>query len=254
MKAYGNCSKNYINCRKHPERTTSAAARANEDFRTYRATVKKDHAEAVAKLAEAEANPDTKKAALTRLRKEVENQEAEVFATLPKATFERTIKAKSEEMAEYEKAQKMRFRALRNSMSNAHGRRGEILDEIQSNVDHEITLQKAPKLEGFRLAVTKLLVAEGTAYDPEKRMWGTSLGTAIYEANHHFTEDCAPAVVSNYNERFDWNTYDSFTSDDNVGVSADISCACGKYHKTKFVLEQDNFGSMFSRIMNMDSE
>jgi len=248
MKAYGNCSKNYIDCRKHPARTTSAAERVNEDFKAYQGKIKEDLAAAQTELKAAELDPTTKKAKLNRLSDVVEKLELDNHALGSQARFNRHVKGEEAKIGNLSGRERL---TARHALDDYRNIREQTLSDIKRNVDTEIELQNLKPLEGFKLAVAKLLIQDGTAVNDGEPDWGSTLGRTNYGATEHLRNDCEPVAISDYEDTFTWSTYDSFNSSDSIGTRARISCKCGEVHKQNFVIESNEVGSMFSRLMNM---
>lgn len=252
---YGACSKNYINCRKHPQRFGDAKDRANADFRDYRKTVIADLKTAQEALAEAEAKEGTRIGTLKRLQSDVRDKENLKLAVAGGSSFTAWQKEMGEKIAQA-KVEKKGVAGLSSQLRNITDDREAILAGIKKNVEKEIGFNKiadAPPLNPFKAAVAKLLVTDGDAYDTGTSSWGDSRGTGDYRAKHHFEDsNCEPAAVENYEEDYEWSQYDTFRDDTHHGVAADVSCKCGEVYKAKFIVEADNLGSLFSRLMNFN--
>lgn len=252
---YGACSKNYINCRKHPQRFGDAQDRTSADFRNYRKTVIADLKIAEQALAEAEAKEGTRPGTLKRLQADVRHNEERKLAVAGGFSFAAWQEEMREKIAQA-KAEKKSTAGLASQLRNATDDREAILAGIKKNVDKEMGYAKissAPPLNPFKAAVAKLLVTDGYPYDASTSTWGDSRGSGNYQAKQHFEDsDCEPAAVENYEEDYQWDEYDTFRNDSHHGVAADISCKCGEVYKAKFIVEADNLGSLFSRLMNFN--
>lgn len=247
MKAYGNCSKNYIDCRKHPTRTGTATERVNEDYAAYRVTVAGKLAEAETALKTAVSEPKITKAKMTRLQNVVDEQKAEQVSVFPPVKFDKYVK---DEEARIEKLPGKALSETR-ALNKVKALRVQNMDNIKENVEKEMKLQTAEPLEGFKLAVAKLLIQDGSAHDDESGGWGSSLGRSNYGAEKHMKDDCEPAAISDYEDNYTWNDYDTFSSRDSIGTRARISCKCGQVYKQNFIIDNSDVGSMFARLMNM---
>jgi predicted transcriptional regulator len=254
-KSYGNCSKNYINCRKHPARTGTATKRVNDDFRAHRAAVAKNLAELKTKVADSAGETGLSKTARAKLVKELAAAEVSTLAAVTESTYSTWHENTKQEVLAAA-TNKTPNRDLEKTLRLVSEERDTIISEIKQNVDKEMTLQKAAEtpLEGFKLAVTNVLVRDGQAYQQDDSYWGDTRGRVDYEATSHLNDGegggCKPAMIRNYAENFSWSVYDSFSSEQEHGIAADISCSCGTVFNKRFIIENEGFGSILERIMN----
>jgi hypothetical protein len=251
MQNYGNCSKNYINCRKHPQREGTLAARVNTDFRDYRKKVAALSKEAHERYEEVQQDETSRKSTVDRLRRAAKSAELNTLAVASDSAYKRWVDSKESEVEDLSKRRKS-FKTPLAELNHVTQQRQAILDDIRANVEKEIILNRAQPLEGFRKDVAKLLIRDGEAFTDD-HSFGDSRGSRDYEANQHF-DDCEPALVRNYEEDYTWNVYDSFTEDQQHGISARISCKCGEVYNTHFVMENYGFNSMLERLMNVNDD
>lgn len=254
-KNYGSCSKNYINCRKHPQRSGSVEARVSADFRDYRKTVLADLKTAKEALAAVEGKENVRPGTLKRLQSDVRHQEDLKLAVAGGFSFTAWQEEMREKIAQA-KTEKKSTVGLASQLRNITDDREAIFAGIKENVDKEIGFNKiaeAPPLNPFKSAVAKLLVTDGNAFDKSPDSWGDSRGAGNYQAKYHFEDNnCEPAAVENYEEDYEWSEYDTYNNEQHHGVAADVSCRCGEVYKQRFIVEADNLGSLFSRLMNFN--
>lgn len=251
MQNYGNCSKNYINCRKHPQREGTLASRVNADFRDYRKKVTELSQEAKERYQEAQQDETSRKTTVDRLRRAAKSAELNTLAVASESAYQRWVASKESEVEDLSKRRKS-FKTPLAELNHVAQQRQGILDGVRANVEKEIILNRAEPLEGFRKDVAKLLIRDGEAFT-EDRSFGDTRGSRDYEASRHF-DDCEPALVRNYEEDYSWNVYDSFNEDQQHGVSARISCKCGEVYNTRFIMENYGFNSMLERLMNVNND
>jgi len=251
MQNYGNCSKNYINCRKHPQREGTLASRVNADFRDYRKKVTELSQEAKERYQEAQQDETSRKTTVDRLRRAAKSAELNTLAVASESAYQRWVASKESEVEDLSKRRKS-FKTPLAELNHVAQQRQEILEGLRANVEKEIILNRAEPLEGFRKDVAKLLIRDGEAFT-EDRSFGDTRGSRDYEASRHF-DDCEPALVRNYEEDYSWNVYDSFNEDQQHGVSARISCKCGEVYNTRFIMENYGFNSMLERLMNVNND
>jgi hypothetical protein len=252
MTAYGNCSKNYINCRKHPVRTGSADSRVQEDVKAYLKKLENQRDDLREIFAKADAkDPSVTAGALKKADKAAQEISDQEIALQSHTFFTDWTKKQEREMTKLKASMKPTTNA-RKYVNKITQLREDLLTDMKSNVEKEIALEKAAQkpLEGFKLAVANLLVEEGDAYDTSGSTWGDSRGRSDYTARSHIQEDCKPAIIKNYEENYSWNLYDTYNSQDYVGIKADMSCACGQVHNRTFIMENASFQSMMSKLMN----
>jgi len=251
MQNYGNCSKNYINCRKHPQREGTLASRVNADFRDYRKKVTELSQEAKERYQEAQQDGTSRKTTMDRLRRAAKSAELNTLAVASESAYQRWVASKESEVEDLSKRRKS-FKTPLAELNHVAQQRQGILEGLRANVEKEIILNRAEPLEGFRKDVAKLLIRDGEAFT-EDRSFGDTRGSRDYEASRHF-DDCEPALVRNYEEDYSWNVYDSFNEDQQHGVSARISCKCGEVYNTRFIMENYGFNSMLERLMNVNND
>jgi hypothetical protein len=252
MTAYGNCSKNYINCRKHPVRTGSADSRVQEDIWAYLEKLENQRKDLKETFVKFDAkDPSVTAGALKKAQKAAQDISDQEIALQSYTFFTDWTKNQERDIAKLKATMKPTTNA-RKYVNKITQLREDLLADMKSNVEKEIALEKAAQkpLEGFKLAVANLLVEEGDAYDLNGSAWGDSRGNSDYSARRHIKEDCKPAIIKNYEENYSWQLYNTYNSDDYVGIKADMSCACGQVHNRTFIMENANFQSMLSKLMN----
>lgn len=108
-------------------------------------------------------------------------------------------------------------------------------------------------MSDYKKDVAELLVKDGEFFKPDYskdayRSWGDSRGASEYGAQSHFKE-CGVAGFNKYSENSSWSEYDTFNSNDYVGIEAEISCNCQKHFKSRVYLD-GSAGSIMSRLLN----
>lgn len=254
--AYGNCSKNYIDCRKHPNRTTSARTRYIQDWQDFQETVKNDHAAIETKIAEAEANPKSRRNTVARLEEKLKKHESEVIAVLPETAYNRWLDEQNKEIDRINAMPGQRSQSLfegkvREIKLYREAFKRDITENIR--VEMESTADEyppvpEPSIDPFKARVMSVLANDGEAFTPNDSNWGDSRGQRNYEAENHISSFCAPGKIENYNEDYTFNLYDTYSNNDYQGISADIDCQCGKFKNVTYVMK-GNMSTIFNKIM-----
>lgn len=235
------CSKNYVNCRKHPARIGNPADLYKENWKA-----KKDSVTAVLKEAKETVDNLPENATVSRknaTKSLLKNIEIENFALLPQATFDRAIQNPELTFMNGRKVTYTEKRYIKN-------KREAFVKEIKHDLEREQYYRQVQdkEMNVFQTAVAGLLVSKGDFYNKDVNSWGDTRGTSDYSAKEHF-EKCGVKGVNNYNEHSSWSTYDSFSSDEEVGIEAQLSCNCGeKYKSTVFYSAHSN--SIINELMN----
>lgn len=249
---YGKCSKNFIDCRKHPVRTTPAAKRVNEDFRNARLIAEKSRDEALAKFIEAQHDPESSKNALGRLQKQAVLTSNHVLAMQTEGRYAEWLEKQNNEIRAGV-AGKKNVSEQQRTLNHISLDRENVINSIKDNVEKEIVLNKATErpLEGFKLAITGVLVKYGSAFDSGNG-WDDTRGVHNNAAEKHLKEQCSPAIITDYQEDYQWVTRDGQWNDENTGhgICANISCKCGEVYDQRYVLENSGFTSIVELIMN----
>lgn len=249
---YGKCSKNYIDCRKHPVRTASAVTRVNEDFRATRQAAEKMRDEALTKYAEAKQNPESSKNTLGRLQKEAVNARNHVLAMQTETRYASWLDKQNDEIRAGVSAKK-NISEQQRTLNRISLDREHTIQAIRNNVEKEIVLNKAAErpLDGFKLAITGVLVKYGSAFD-NGNGWTDTRGVHNNGAEKHLKEKCSPAMITDYQESYQWVTSDDQYGGEETGhgICANISCKCGEVYDQLYVLENTGFTSIVELIMN----
>lgn len=237
-----NCSKNYINCRKHPARTSSVETRVKEDHKVALQTATAEYKEA---------------------KQKVDNLTAESTAYLKNKT-KRELR-----LADYNKIAAQSDQSLTQLKTSPRWSDGskmstqeynrivqlhqKLKSDIRLGVEREDYYAQERTMNPFQQAVTSVLIEEGDFYQATheggEEGWGDTRGTSDYFAKEHFQE-CGVKGVNSYTENATWSMYDSFSSESKVGVKAEISCNCGDKYKSRVYLEAVDPGTLISKIMN----
>lgn len=227
------CSKNYINCRKHPARTgVPVKDRIKQDFRALNATGKEEFNNSKGDLVPVDEDSDYKN---KKRVKQLRDLETVVIISKSDLLFRETsLWDDGVEITSREKADLV-------------VKRSNLFKELEMNAEKEDYYASEKSLNAFQEAMSSLLVDEGTFIDENSRSWGDDRGSHIYPSQHF--NDCGVAGINEYDEFASWHTYDSFSSEDTVGVRAELSCNCGEYFKQPVYSEPATMGNMISRLM-----
>ncbi len=235
------CSKNYVNCRKHPARIGKPAELYKENWKAKKDSVTEALKEAKQTVDNLPENATvSRKNGTKALLKAIE---MENFALLPQATFDRVMEDPELKFTSGRKVTATEKQYIKN-------KREAFSKEIKNDLEREQYYRQVQdkELNAFQTAVAGLLVSKGDFYNKDEHAWGDSRGTSDYSAKEHF-EKCGVKGVNNYDEHSSWSTYDSFSSDTEVGIEAQLSCNCGeKYKSTVFYSAHSN--SIINELMN----
>jgi len=236
----GKCSKNYINCRRHPVRTLPEAQRVQEDTKYARGNAKGERTLAEQALAKAVFE---KRSATVIKNYENKLAEAEMNyqALQSDMMFKRWADTNLPDESDAAKLKRVQKATIQRFVMN---------EAITKNVQKEMALQNAEPLDSFKSSIASLMVDEGEIFQPNSSAWGESRGNSWYAAETHLRTECHVALIQNYDEHASWGQYDTFSSTDYVGVKADLSCACGKVYQAPTYLPSSSMGSIISRLMN----
>lgn len=124
------------------------------------------------------------------------------------------------------------------------------------NQEKEVFYSNIQPMTAYQDAMSKVLVGEGEFYKPKEVMagssqfssWGDTRGTSDFQAQNHFKE-CGVAGFNNFEENASWEIYDTFNSEDKVGIKAEMSCNCQKCFKSQVFIE-NNTGMMLNKLIN----
>lgn len=237
-----NCSKNYVNCRKHPARTGSAETRIKEDHKVALQTATAEYKEAKKKVDELP--EDATKYLKDKTKRELKIADYNQLS----AQSDQSI-TRMKNSARWSDGTKMSTLEY-NRIAQMHQK---LKEDIRIAVEREDYYAKERTMNPFQQAVTSVLIEEGEFYQPKhedrERSWGDSRGSGDYQASDHFKE-CGVKGVNSYTENASWSTYDSFNSESQVGVEAELSCNCGEKYKSRVYLKALDPGALISKIMN----
>jgi hypothetical protein len=232
------CSKNYVNCRKHPARTGDSNQKFKEDYKIAQISAHEDYFSA--KQAVEAITEDTSTYQKNKLKQELKNTEKVNLALINEAAFKRLeanpVWADGKKMSPQDYAEIKKHRET-------------IKEQVRTNIEREEYYAKDITMNSFQEAVTKVLIDEGEFFDTKVDSWGDSRGSHDYEAGEHFKE-CGVKGVNSYDEEASWALYDSFSRDDTVGVKAELSCNCGDCYKKTVFMQNVSVSNMISKIMN----
>lgn len=237
-----NCSKNYVNCRKHPARTSSTEARVREDHRVALQAATAEYKEAKKKVDDL---PETASKYLKDKTKRA--MKIAEYNQLSAQSDQNITRMKTS--ARWSDGSKMSTQEY-NRVAQMHQK---LKADIRLAVEREDYYAKERTMNPFQQAVTSVLIEEGDFYQPtypdEERSWGDTRGSGDYYAKEHFQE-CGVKGVNSYTEDASWSTYDSINSESQVGVKAELSCNCGEKYKSRVYLNALDPGTLISKIMN----
>ncbi len=98
----------------------------------------------------------------------------------------------------------------------------------------------------FSERLAKIMVEKGTIFE-ETESWGGP--NSDYLAKQHF-EECGVLANIDIEEDYEWEMYDSYSSERYHGLASKATCNCGKEVNRRLVLENENLtttlGKMFS--------
>lgn len=231
------CSKNYVNCRKHPARVGDFRSLYEED----RVTAHKEFVKEWEQL-NTELSNETKETLGAKVwnekQRELKSLEMCRVALLPAAGYQKFLDTPTH----------FSDGTLMNNKPHVRYLRDKFKEELKKRIEREQFYGNHPKpLTNFQEAVAGLLVRKGDFYT-DNNSWGDTRGDRLYGAREHF-EKCKVVAVNDYSENSDWAVYDSFKSDKQVGISARVSCACGEQFKT-LVFYETNGKSIIVELMN----
>ncbi len=238
-----NCSKNYVNCRKHPARAGTISDKMHADLTFTRKNSREEYK--TAKQAVDALPEDASTYVKNKARRELKIADINKLATSSKQQLDALRRE-----PKWSDGSKMSAGDFTN-VFNTHER---LMRELQTNAEKETYYSEDRKMDAFQEAVTKVMIDEGNFYYPAdgSSSWGDTRGTSDYHAEEHFKE-CGVKGVNSYDESASWSVYDSFHSDETVGVKAELSCNCGEKFKTRVYMEQMDPGKLISKIMNRSS-
>lgn len=233
-------------------RTTSVSKRVNDDFRAYRAAVKKESValtEQLQSVRRSQASVST----IKRLRQKIRRNNMLLLATLPENQYQ--------EWQEHEEAavlalsvKEQPYITRENAFLEVMQTRNLTISAIKENVDKEIRLNRAHErpLEGFKKATAQLIINEGVAFNTESFNREDTRGVQNLTAASHIKENCSPAIITDYQENYTWQSTAEYQDITESGTAARISCACGEVYDQFFTLEDNGYSSMLERLMNSD--
>lgn len=227
------CSKNFINCRKHPARNNiDPTVRFKNDFKAEYIARKESYYKGQEELAPVEGDSAAKN---NKRKKQLRELESAFIVSKPAASFNSVN----------EWADGKKITAREKGMLNT-ARQG-LSDDLKTNIEKEDYYARNKTLNDFQQAMAELIVDEGR-FSSKTPSWGDTRGSVDYGAREHF-EKCGVYSIDEYEENATWSTYDSFNSEDEVGVYAVMSCKCGDRYKSEVYLESRDVGSLMSRLL-----
>lgn len=238
------CSKNYINCRKHPPRVDmSPSERTKKDFAA-------SHTEAVSvfKTAEKElktVEPSDSDFKRKKIIDQTKQAEIMVLATLPQNNYDELTNKTKNPIWSFDGTKIMH----KDLLAIASARKNK-LETIKTNVEKEDYYSTPPQLSNFDAFISDFLAKRGEFHDPTQNSWGDTRGTILpYDVNKHFQE-CGVQGLDDYQEDASWDIYDSYNENNYSGLSAKLSCKCGEYFKKPVYIEPSSFGDLMKDVFN----
>lgn len=122
------------------------------------------------------------------------------------------------------------------------------------NQEKEEFYSNPQPMNSYQNALAKVIVNSGDFFQPKAVMvgqgvfssWGDTRGKGDYQAQSHFKE-CGVAGFNDLEEDASWELYDTFNSEDHVGIKAEISCNCQKCFKSQVFME-GNAGDLLKKL------
>lgn len=200
----------------------------------------------------AESDPNVSKAALKRLEKEVLEKTAEMDST---PTGQKALQKKIDDAEDGSKEQKdlkkrlnkaIILRAVEEEKGREFRERQAEFQRLEQEANEE--LHDNSFAVQYKRALVSTILDDGAIHQKEgHEPWGGPSGD--YEAEEHFRQ-CGLLIAKNINESYTWREYDTFRSNDRVGVSADVTCNCGKHVNRRAVLPEQTMGSLLTKMLN----
>lgn len=228
------CSKNFINCRQHPPRTgVDKNVRFKDDFKAEYIARKDAFWAGKEELAAVEGDSAAKN---NKRKAQLRELERQFIISKPATSFN--------SMDSWSDGKKMTAR----DKGELARSREQFTDTLKTNIEKEDYYARDKKLNAFQEVMSELIVEEGNFVNKDTPSWGDTRGSSDYGAKKHF-EECGVYAIDEYEENATWRTYDSFNSEDEVGIRAVISCKCGDRYKSEAYLESRDVGSLMSRLL-----
>lgn len=240
MDKLSKCSKNYVDCRKHPARSENPKVRFQEDFVYVRKNVNQNFIDSKKALDTIDDSSSQYKKDQFKLR--YKQAEKSKLATQTEAAFNRFLA--NPVWSDGSKISPSDLKHIKN-------KRFALIHNINLSIEREDHYSKTVTLNSFQQAVASILVNDGRFSKGETSVWGDDRGLEDYQAKEHFKQ-CGVRSVNNYDESASWDLYDTFSRDNHVGIKAELSCHCGEFFKSTVYLDE-NAGSLLGKLMNQQS-
>lgn len=102
--------------------------------------------------------------------------------------------------------------------------------------------------EKFRNKISSVITKEGMAYDLKAQRWGDSRGQELYSSWTHM-QSCSVTQMTNYDEHYSWNLYDTFQSNSYMGIKANLTCSCGEVQNVAFILQNATMSTILGWLL-----
>lgn len=225
------CSKNYIDCRRHPE--SGLASEMLAKVRVFR-----ENSEALTLYKEAyESSPAT--GTKKKLPPAVEEARDTYYATLPDDRFANLMKQRTG--IDGHKLTLQEFHKVSDE-------RASLISEEKRKVEKQRFYDSPSNMDDFKTRIAGIIIEDGDFYHRSDYSWGDSRGKRDSTAKSHFQE-CGTYGINDYSENASWREYDTFSDTDTVGISAELSCNCGEKYKTQVYMPAMGFSDIVRRLL-----